>query len=268
MNLQSEPRVIACVCTLGAISRRTVDSLIPLCASGKIAGWICVEGTLIPTSRNLAIEKAFEHDPDLTHILFIDDDMCNFDSNSLQRLLDHNLPIVGALAVSRKPPHQPICEISLLDNLKEKIQEKQVIEVDHCGMAFTLIKREVLNEVYEDTETGRIWFCTDRYERRTFQEEIEAYICTNQNSKESIPTIIVQAINFGRTARVGSPLMGEDVWFVHQAQRFGYKCYIDCGIPIGHLGLKDYTIFDFVEHLKKEYADGGDRQAIVQPVGV
>ena len=47
---------------------------------------------------------------------------------------------------------------------------------------------------------------------------------------------------FGRTAHIGSRLIGEDIEFCHRLANFGFKCYVDCGVVVGHLGLVG---FDF-----------------------
>ncbi len=66
-------------------------------------GLACAKGTIIPHSRNLLTQQA--QDAKATHILFLDSDMC-FPPDTLNRLINHHVAIVGADYVRRVPPHQ------------------------------------------------------------------------------------------------------------------------------------------------------------------
>ncbi len=62
----------------------------------------CCKSTIIPHARNLLVEAAQECGS--THIFFLDSDMC-IPPDTLDRLIAHHVPIVGADYVKRVPPH-------------------------------------------------------------------------------------------------------------------------------------------------------------------
>ncbi len=65
----------------------------------------CCKSTIIPHARNLLVDAALECGA--THIFFLDSDMC-IPPDTLDRLIAHHVPIVGADYVKRVPPH-PLC---------------------------------------------------------------------------------------------------------------------------------------------------------------
>src|SRR5207249_1876609 len=61
-------------------------------------------GSLVHRARSIMAAKALEADWD--YILFIDGDM-KFPADALDRLLKHNVDVVGALCTMRQPPFLP-----------------------------------------------------------------------------------------------------------------------------------------------------------------
>lgn len=118
----------------------------------------------IPLARTTLLDGALNF-KDVTHILFIDDDMW-FDPNSLERLLENDLDIVGGLCFNRRAPYQPIL---LRKNALSKVSEKgrysfvydypknALVEVDATGAGFLLFKREVAESVTKLVGAGH-WF--------------------------------------------------------------------------------------------------------------
>ena len=118
-----------------------------------------IKGTILPQSRDTIASTAITNG--FTHLLFIDSDM-NFPPDALAKLASHNADIVTGLAVSRRQPHQPCIyseinytdadfaagkpHIEVCENWKEK---GEYFEVAGCGMAFCLIKVEVLKKMQE-----------------------------------------------------------------------------------------------------------------------
>lgn len=192
---------------------------------------------LLPHARNLCVEGAYQRDPDFTHILFIDDDTSNFNEEGIVKLIEADKDIIGGVTVMRKPPFKitsPIQDLSILET-------NGLEEVPFIGMAFTLIKRSVLDKMREETPTGPVWFTLDRLPREGFYEEVKEY-------KGSI----TEAIAFGQNSHIGAPLLGEDVNFCRKARLLGFKCWVHGGVRLNHVGNKEYGIgdaFDFVDRV-------------------
>jgi hypothetical protein len=101
-------------------------------------------------SRNLIIDEAKKND--CTHVLFIDDDMA-FKSNALLQLLEHDVPIVSALYLSRAYPHQPLvfdiadeqtgaCLPKYLDGPMQRLEK-----IVAAGFGFLLVKMSVFDKL-------------------------------------------------------------------------------------------------------------------------
>lgn len=249
--MPSQPKVVVGLCCLGQYKKATVESLIELTHSPIIEGWCAPESALLPIARNRVIQAAYLRSPDFTHLLCIDDDMSHFHAMHVQKLLSDDVDIVSAFVTFRKPPYHIVG--AFLDGIRPEdilrySEEQSLQEVSHCGMAFTLIKREVLDKLEEqvvDTgphvEPGSIWFTTDRNERINFDYEVSRFI--ESKKKEGITEeSLRQAILMGQYSHLGTPITGEDISFCRTAKRFGFKIYVDCGCPVGHVG--DYA-YDF-----------------------
>lgn len=97
--------------------------------------------------RNIAIRFALEQG--FTHILFIDDDVC-FTSDSLKKLLAHDLDVVTGLYLMRNYPHRPILFDIALDDGKcgwhyLSPNEHGLIPIVNCGLGFVLINTRVFD---------------------------------------------------------------------------------------------------------------------------
>lgn len=153
--------------------------------------------------RAFAVNDAAKADPSIpriTHLLWIDDDMV-FKPDALQRLLAHDLPIVGGLCHNRRAPYMPILLYKSPASGSEANHAylyrydypKGLVEVDATGGAFLLVKMEVF-------------------------EAIEQKFATPGE---------------GPFSQRGS---GEDVSFCERAKLCGYPIYVDTTVEIGHIG--------------------------------
>lgn len=149
----------------------------------------------VADARN-AIASAALGDPEVTHLLWIDDD-ATFPSDAVKRLLAHRLPIVGGLCFGRRPPYPPIL---LHEDPKSEIgyrfqyeYPEGLVEVDATGCHFLLVKRQVFEDVYKRCTTPR----EGPFTQRGF---------------------------------------GEDVSFCQRARECGYRIMVDASVKIGHLG--------------------------------
>jgi hypothetical protein len=105
----------------------------------------------VEAARNLLTAAALRI-PDLTYLLFIDDDMI-FNEDAFERLAAHDLPIVGGLCHNRRPPYMPILMreynkgYAFVYDYEREVDSNGLIEVDATGAAFLLVKREVFEKI-------------------------------------------------------------------------------------------------------------------------
>jgi len=173
----------------------------------------CSRWSNVVKARNNMVKKLLKED--FTHLFFMDSDM-NFPENTLSRLLQHDLDIVGGLYSQKMPPfYTTIFKGKDVDISKEKADWDEnsnghwstvnpkpgagVIEVSAIGTGCLLIKRNVL----EDMEWPYFWY-----------EE-------SPDEKEE--------------------MMTEDVFFCIKAKNVGFKIHCDTSVLCGHVGLGSVT---------------------------
>lgn len=103
-------------------------------------------GSLIYDARECAVKSLLESDSDA--ILFLDSDMVPT-ADMLTRLIEHDKSIVTALAFKRVPPYTPC----IFKHVGEKEAtayldyQKGLLQIEACGMACCLIKREIFEKI-------------------------------------------------------------------------------------------------------------------------
>jgi teichuronic acid biosynthesis glycosyltransferase TuaG len=152
----------------------------------------------IDVARNMLTKVALSHD-DVTHLLFIDDDMV-FRPESAARLIDHHVPIVGGLCFNRREPYQPV--LARLQPPEYALENRYgwiydypknaLVSVDGTGAAFLLVARDVL-EAVGGTYGEEHWW--DKL-----------------------------------------PETSEDFSFCWRVRECGYEILVDTGLEIGHIG--------------------------------
>lgn len=254
---------------LGVVSlqyeKECVDSLMGVIHSQMCTGYICASATLLPFGRNLIVRQFLEKVPDFTHLIFIDDDMCNFGPQHIHELVMTDKPIISALVTSRHPRYEIVAvfEKSDPDTIKKNIEDKDILKSSHVGMAFTVIKREVFDATSEDTPEGKVWFTTDRSPRDGFENEIEKFI-EEQKEKRKDEGLVVNdqvvfsfedslrdAILLGQTSHIGSSMLGEDVAFCERATELGFQAYVHCGVAVGHISKTPRDFRDTFIHAQQ-----------------
>lgn len=241
----SEAKIVLGMPALTGFRPLTVESLLECCAHGVFKGRAVSYGCLLPQARNKIIARTFENCPDFTHLMFIDDDMCNFTPDSIGKLWSNNLDICSGLVTLRRPPFKLVHQFSDLNQqqILEMIQQRKVVQSKFTGFAFCLIKREVFEATREETTDGPVWFTSDRRDRWTFEEEVEEFI----KEKEIILEAeyhrggidlehLRDAIRFGQNSTRGTALVGEDITFQERIWKAGFKTFVDCSVPVGHVG--------------------------------
>ena len=108
--------------------------------------------------RNEAVKAMLDNGDDW--LLFIDDDHI-FEEDLLERLLAHDVDVVGALYLRRDMPYTPICYESRLPAGKyvpidlSQYPKDALVKVDAVGTGGMLVRREVFE--WMDPADGR-WF--------------------------------------------------------------------------------------------------------------
>lgn len=144
--------VAICIPTSGFCRTRTA-----VCLTGLLAHTMChyvkpgvtkeqscviriAESSVVSQNREQLVMESLDNGA--THILFIDDDM-EFPADGMQRLAQHELPIVGCNYLYRQRGHRPTAQD--FDDKPVPIEESSVgtREVKLMGFGFCLIERRV-----------------------------------------------------------------------------------------------------------------------------
>lgn len=111
-----------------------------------------IQGQSIANNRNRVIAQALENG--CSHIFFLDDDViCK--SDTLIKLICHNVDSVCALQLRRNYPHQPYIFDKFTGNGLEAEQhflennEKGLIKIDASGLGACLLKCKVFSKMEE-----------------------------------------------------------------------------------------------------------------------
>lgn len=246
-----EVRIALAIPTLDKLSPSFVGSLLDLIGSRMIFRYAIIEGTLLPWARNATINIFYQNNVDFTHLLFIDADMIGFTPQGLHKLVEQDKDIIAGVCTMRRPPYEVTCEPYDKANFNTHLLNGAVVECQWVGMAFTLIKREVLDALAEETPDGKSWFNLDRESRDGFIKEISNFITTHRNKKVT-PELLSEAICMGQMSHIGSSHVGEDIGFCKWARRTGFGVYMHCGIIVGHMGNSIYSLKNTVEYAKEQ----------------
>lgn len=119
------------------------------------ATWNAVR-QVVHQARNDIVKAALKHTPKITHMFFIDDDI-TVPPDGLLQLLSHDVPVVTGLCIQRGFPYLPCVFHRGEDNKLVHVTKfcEGLQEIDACGAACLLIRRDVLEAV---EATGEKWF--------------------------------------------------------------------------------------------------------------
>jgi hypothetical protein len=178
-------------------------------------------GTLIFHQREKLAKEALAAGAEA--ILWIDSDM-RFPSDTLERLLSHNVDIVGVNATTRREPILPTAlDLEVVDDTPvfRKVETRgkdYVEEVAAVGFGVTLTRKSVFDKMPQP------WF---------------DILWTDKGG-----------------------ILGEDVHFCIKAQDFGIKTYVDHVLSpyIKHIGTKEYGWDDInVDNKLHEFASDSSK---------
>ena len=107
-----------------------------------------VHGQSPASARNTIIQQAFDNN--FTHIFFLDDDMLP-PTDTLVKLMKHDVDIVSALYLGRAFPHRPVFFDKAYENGYNKyyslIDQKGLVKGTNCGLGAVLISCEVFKKL-------------------------------------------------------------------------------------------------------------------------
>lgn len=169
--------------------------------------------------RCMAAQKAI--DMRLDYLLFVDADMV-VEPQSLNKLLAHDLDVVGGLYVKKGPPYWPVASKLGTHGLYESLLQLpygELIEVDGIGAGFLLINTRVLRAIDKDPDVGWPWFCF--YPAKRVDPE---------------------------TRKVRRRIGGEDYYFCEKAKKCGFKIWCDTGVSLGHAATSGEAVFRYEDH--------------------
>lgn len=240
-GVSGNSKVVMAIPSLGLYHKEFITSLMTVSLGQVLDNYCIMEGALLPQSRNMILRLIYQNDSDFTHVLFCDDDMCNFDAETIRKLIDADKDVISALCTFRLPPYNIVGHFpGSLEEVIEIVNAGEPYKVEHTGLGFTLVKETVLDKIMEQTEDGPLWFNCDRYPRSTFDEEMDCFISDREvdieDKDQTIYDALKEAIAFGATSHKGSKLLGEDISFSREVIKQGFEIWIHCGCPIGHIG--------------------------------
>lgn len=177
-------------------------------------------GSYIDLGRNELISRTLTDSPDVTHILFIDQDMV-LPEDVVTKLLDRDKEVVGATYFTKDPPYYPVALVwdendnsHFLDSWTDDLTP-----VGSIGMGCTLIRTDLLRDMqaeYESVDGDRPgWFVINGQRRP----------------------------------------MGEDTHFGFRCHKMGIVQYMDTTLLCGHEGSEVVTHQHYTQY--REIRDGG-----------
>ena len=218
MNNQIPPKVLIGLPSASELFYgETVEALMNMKVTPQIATKV-IGGEAVDKARNALVKTTLEGG--YTHLLFVDDDNPP-PQDALGKFLQADKDIVCAPVLSRHEPFAPCVfeKVKIPDNKiagyehisKIDTTGGTLVKIDGCGMACTLIKREVLEKLYP------------KYEGKPFQF-----------SRDPLKKVE------GKDKRE----MSEDVTFCERATEEGFEIYCDTTIRPIHFAGKKYVQFN------------------------
>lgn len=192
-------RVAIGVPTTGSLKMQTVLSLFGVVfgTPGMTSHVVINAGCYVHENREQIVEEALSKD--CTHVFFVDSDMA-FGPDTLRRLLDQRVPIVGATYHYRRLPLENTVKIMGPDGnpmaLPADQMPTQPFEAYAVGAGCFLVERQVFQTV------PRPWFSFDHTEQGL--------------------------------------ITGEDVWFCKRARASGFPVWADPTLGVRHIGDYGY----------------------------
>lgn len=204
--------------TAGAcFHQKTVEALMNLKVPPSVFTKV-IAGESVEKARNYLVKIALEQG--VTHLLFVDADNPP-PQDTIEKFIKADKDIVCAPVLTRHAPYEPCVfekeeipdnELPGYKHINQiDISGGELVKVDACGMACTLIKREVLEKLWE------------KYEGKPFAFSRDSINPTN-----------------GKTERE----MSEDVTFCERATNEGFEIWCDTTIRPPHFTEMKFVQFN------------------------
>jgi hypothetical protein len=156
---------------------------------------LAIEGQEVAQARN-AIAAATVHDPAITHVMFIDDDVLTH-GHVLLQLLAAKKDVVAGVYFSKGPHGRPLVFDGPESGPSEYLPGTGLHRVWACGMGLTLIRTGVFRRMVEELDLGVDENGNPRWFYTSGDQPGETIRCT------------------------------EDVWFCRSAEQLGIERYVD-----------------------------------------
>ena len=156
----SQPRIAACMPIFNHPTAQTFYATKPLTG---VTDFFSIRGLPLDRARNSLTAQALASPA--THFLWIDSDMADIPPDAAERLLAHDLDIVGGLYWSRQPPYLPVLlrEVDRQVVIEENPPPCGVFPCAGVGAGFLLVRRQVFEAVATRFGFGSWWsFLPDR----------------------------------------------------------------------------------------------------------
>lgn len=165
-----------------------------------------IESPLIYLNRNKLFARAYQDKVD--YLLFVDSDM-DWTPDMVDRLVEFDKDVACGLFFSRKPmigdTHVPMVMFRSGDEYKAYNEvPPEPMQVDGCGMAFTMIKGAVIEKM------------------------------TKMIPELGLPFDHLSVDEIGLKP-IGSRIIGEDMSFCHRAKKAGFEIWCNPDVRVGHL---------------------------------
>jgi hypothetical protein len=120
---------------------------------GYLAGAVFTQGALLDEARNRLVAQAFESNPAITHIMWVDSDML-LPADAIERLLSHDKPVVGGVYHQKEAPYRPVAyDLEPYRVLDVSFADGRMRQVGGTGLGCLLVRASVymqMSQHYND----------------------------------------------------------------------------------------------------------------------
>lgn len=188
--------------------------------------------------RNHIVQKAL--DMDVTHLIMMDVDMI-YHPKTITSLMEHRLPVVGAMCFRRYPPFDSLILKRVAPNIQryesiEDWKEGDLVECDATGTGCIMFDMDIFRDM------NRRWQAEiDAFEKLRLQP-FEWHELPSR-AKDYIHALERRCVHphipgrwfvFRKDADTGATI-GEDIGFCQELKAAGYKIFVNTAVPADHL---------------------------------
>lgn len=185
------------------------------------------------SQNTFRLVQSFLSDPkykDYTHLLRTDDDI-TYPPDAVEKMLAADKPVISGLITWKTPPYWPNCNVVNDKGRRVKIRierymldDEKVVEVDGAGTGFLLVRREVLEDVWN------LW--------SEYQEAFKKLMPKKFHEWKPVPFFPVL---YDETKDI---FVSTDFAFSRAVRIAGHDIFMHCGVVTGHIWKKNISITD------------------------